>query len=310
LNETKGTLTFIELVEKFDLKDRKNELVTMATGQPGEIAAAATGLLFKFNAIQSIKPLLHKNDSASLILLESMKGKSNSEVLDLVAGVVKDRSLSREIRTTAIQVLGSTWPGEEKLLALVKDAEFDTELEPPAGAVLFNVYRSKIQREAAEYLPAPAAKGTKLPPIKQLLASTGDAKRGQTIFEKHCTTCHKVKDTGVSFGPELSVIGEKLSREGLYRSILYPNEGVSFGYETTLVRLHDGTESMGIIASETPNEFTINFPGGSSVNYNRSVISNTERQQISLMPELASAMSEQDLIDLVEYLVSLKKGSR
>lgn len=309
LNETKGTATFIELAEKFDLKDRKNELVAMATGQPGEIAAAATDLLIKFDAIQTIKPLLHKNDSASLTLLESMKGKSNSEILDLVAGVVNDKRLSPEIRTTAIRVLGSTWPGEEKLLSLVKNAEFDSELKSPAGAVLFNVYRSKIQREAAEYLPPPAAKGTKLPPIKQLLASTGDATRGKSIFEKYCTTCHKVKDAGVSFGPELSVIGEKLSREGLYRSILFPNEGVSFGYETTLVRLNDGTESMGIIASETPSEFRINFPGGASANYNRDVIKNTERQQISLMPELASAMTEQDLIDLVEYLVSLKKRS-
>ena len=308
LDEEKKTLTFIELVEKYNLRDRAKELIAMATGQQGELAAAATALLFKFGAIHSLKPLLHNNDSASLNLVESMRGKGNSEILDLVAGVVTNKKLSPLIRRTAVQVLGSSWLGEEKLLSLVKRADFDDELKPAAGAVLFNVYRSKIQREAADYLSPPAAKGTKLPPIKQLLASTGDVKRGKSLFEQYCTTCHKVKNTGVSFGPELSVIGEKLSREGLYRSILYPNEGVSFGYESTLVKLDDGTESMGIIASETPNEITVNFPGGTSMNYSRSRISKAEKQEISLMPELATGMTEQQLIDLVEYLVSLKKG--
>ncbi len=308
LTEKKGTMTFIELVDKFDLRERQNELVEITKARTDEVAAAATDQLLKFNAIDILKPLLLKDDSSSLFLLENMRGKANAAILDLVASVVNNKNLSSVIRKTAVQVLGSSWPGEERLLSLVKDANFDTELKSTAGAVLFNVYRSKIQREAAEYLPPPAGKGTKLPPIKQLLASTGDAKRGQAIFEKYCTTCHKVKDAGVSFGPELTVIGEKLSREGLYRSIMYPSEGVSFGYESTLVKLNDGTESMGIIVSETPGEIKLNLPGGTSMNYSRDKIAETERQEISLMPELAGAMSEQELVDLVEYLVTLRRG--
>ena len=310
LSEKKSTMTFIELVKKFDLKERQNDLVEMATTQRGEIAAAATDQLFKFNAANVLKPLLHKNDSASLFLLESMRSKGNSDILDLVAAVVNDKTLSLFIRKTAIEVLGSSWPGEEKLLSLVKQTDFDPELKPTAGAILFNVYRGKIQREAALHLPPPATNGTRLPPIKQLLASTGDAKRGRDLFQKYCMTCHKVKDDGASFGPELSVIGEKLSREGLYRSILYPNEGVSFGYESTLVKLNDGRAAMGIVASETPEELILNFPGGTSMTYSRSAIKETERQGNSLMPELAAAMSEQELIDLVEYLVSLKKSAQ
>lgn len=308
LNEKKGTLTFINLVEKFGLKERQNELIEMATSPGVKTASAATELLLKFDAINMIKPLLHKNDTASIALLESMYGKSNSEILNLVAPVVADKTLSPAIRKTAIQVLGSSWPGEERLLSLVKESEFDDLLKPTAGAVLFNVYRSKIQREAAEYLPRPSIKGTTLPSIKQLLASTGNVKNGQVLFDRHCMACHKVKNEGAVFGPELSVIGEKLSREGLYRSILYPNEGVSFGFETTFIKLNDGTESVGIIASETANEITVNFPGGTSTNYTKSTVSKTERQETSLMPEIASAMSEQDLVDLVEYLASLKRG--
>ena len=307
LNEKEGTLTFVNLVEKFGLKNRKNDLLRMASSPGVETASAATELLLKFKSIDIIKPLLHKNDSASLMLLESMRGKGNSDVLNLVSAVISDKNLSPAIRKSAVQVLGSIWPGEERLLLLVKEPGFDNELKPAAGAILFNVYRRKIQHEAAEHLPRPSIKGTNLPPIKQLLASTGNVKNGQILFQRYCATCHRVKDEGVAFGPELSVIGEKLSREGLYRSILYPNEGVSFGYETSLIKLDDGTESIGIITSETPSEIILNFPGGASANYTRGSVSKIERQVTSLMPELAGALSEQDLVDLVEFLGSLKR---
>jgi putative heme-binding domain-containing protein len=241
------------------------------------------------------------------MLLESMKGKGNSDVLDLVTSVISNKNLSPGIRKLAIQVLGSSWPGEERLLSLVKEPGFDNDLKPAAGSILFNVYRGKIQREAAEHLPRPSVKGTNLPPIKQLLASTGDVKNGQALFQRYCAACHRVNDEGVAFGPELSIIGEKLSREGLYRSILYPEEGVSFGYETSLIQLDDGTESIGIIANETQSEITLNFPGGASASYTRNSVSKVERQDTSLMPELAGTLSEQELVDLVEFLGSLKR---
>jgi putative membrane-bound dehydrogenase-like protein len=307
LNEKKGTLTFVNLVEKFGLKERKNDLLKMASSSGVETASAATELILKFKSIDIIKPLLHKNDSASLMLLESMKGKGNSDVLDLVTSVISNKNLSPGIRKLAIQVLGSSWPGEERLLSLVKEPGFDNDLKPAAGSILFNVYRGKIQREAAEHLPRPSVKGTNLPPIKQLLASTGDVKNGQALFQRYCAACHRVNDEGVAFGPELSIIGEKLSREGLYRSILYPEEGVSFGYETSLIQLDDGTESIGIIANETQSEITLNFPGGASASYTRNSVSKVERQDTSLMPELAGTLSEQELVDLVEFLGSLKR---
>jgi putative heme-binding domain-containing protein len=119
--------------------------------------------------------------------------------------------------------------------------------------------------------------------------------------------CHKVNEEGVKFGPELTQIGDKLSKEGIYRSILYPDEGVSFGYESTLVALKDGTESMGIIASETDANLVLNLPGGSSVAFTRDQIESKTKGENSLMPALANAMTTQELIDLVEFLSSLKK---
>ena len=139
------------------------------------------------------------------------------------------------------------------------------------------------------------------------MASTGNSAKGQSIFKTYCISCHKVKQDGVKFGPELSLIGDKLSKEGLYRAILYPDEGVSYGYESTLVKLTDGSESMGIVASETADEIVLNLPGGSPITHPRTKIRETSASDKSLMPFLAGSMTEQELVDLVEYLSSLKR---
>jgi putative heme-binding domain-containing protein len=112
----------------------------------------------------------------------------------------------------------------------------------------------------------------------------------------------------VKFGPELTQIGDKLDKEGLYRAILYPDEGISNGYESVLITLNDGTQSMGVIASETDAAITLTMPGGGSVTHTKDRVKTNERSDRSIMPALAGAMTEQELVDLVQYLSALKKG--
>ena len=307
LLDKEGTMTFVILVEKFGLIDKRHKLLEIAIGEDERAASAATDLLLKFNATDLLKSTLHGNDSTGIRLLQSMRGKGNPEVIALIAEMISDESLPLTTRRSAVQVLGSSWPGEEKLLSLVKQSGFQNDLKPAAAAILFNVYRSRIQREAAEYLPLPSIQGTKLPPIKELLGSSGEKNNGHILFKRYCSTCHKVKDEGSNFGPELSSIGEKLSKEGLFRAILYPNEGVSFGYESTLLKLSDGSEAVGIITSRTAGDILLALPGGATAKYATDRVIKTETIDTSLMPELAGGMSQQDLVDIVEYLASLTK---
>ena len=111
---------------------------------------------------------------------------------------------------------------------------------------------------------------------------------------------------GKKFGPQLDQIGNKLNKEGLYRAVLFPDDGISHGFETTALVLEDGNETLGILSSETDNNIELNQPGGISSSIPRSSIKSVERKTFSLMPSLASSMSEQELIDLVTYLCSLK----
>src|SRR5690606_35926854 len=174
--------------------------------------------------------------------------------------------------------------------------------------VLFNVYRVEIQQEAEKYIARPeSSEGKTLPPVRDLVAGLGNAANGKVVFEQYCQTCHVANGSGTNFGPQLSEIGSKLSREGLYRAIMFPGEGINYGYEAYLLRTKDGSGAMGIIESETDSYIELRMIGGSTSRYNLDDIVSKELMPQSLMPDLSTTMSLQELTDLVEYLVSLKK---
>jgi putative membrane-bound dehydrogenase-like protein len=308
MTDTRGTRSFIDLVEKFSLHDRKADLISLAVANPRtDVSSAAVDLLIKFNAFADLREILVRNDSSTLNLLESLHSKGNREIINLLSGVIVHSKNPLLIRQQAVHTLGSTWPGEDKLLGLVSDKDFPAELKTAAAGVLFNVYRSSIQREAAKFLPPPVARGSALPSVKALVASNGDPRKGETIFQKLCSSCHRAGERGEKFGPELSQIGSKLSKEGLYRAIIYPDEGISHGYATTHVILKDGTQSIGIVTSETDLEIVVALAGGTSSTYKRSDVAELKQSDHSIMPALAPAMEKQELVDLVTYLSGLKK---
>ena len=71
--------------------------------------------------------------------------------------------------------------------------------------------------------------------------------------------------------------------------------------------MEDGSQTAGIIQSETASELTLLMSGGYTTNINSSEIASREEMEQSLMPEnLHAQMSQQELVDLVEYLTTLE----
>ncbi|HEY5919734.1 MAG TPA: PVC-type heme-binding CxxCH protein [Chryseolinea sp.] len=307
LTHSAGTIAFVNLVSKYGLKDRNKELLKIAIDHSSdETGAAAIDLLIRMEGFDLIAKTLAQDNSSSVSLLKCLNGKGNKTVLSDIATIVADSTNSLDVRTTAVQTLGSSWPGEEKLLDLVRQGKIETSLEPIAASVLFNVYRRPIQIEAEKYLKRPTVKGKTLPSIKHLMASSGDVTKGGQTFNTYCTPCHQVQTNGKKFGPQLDQIGNKLTKEGLYRAVLFPDDGISHGFETTALVMNDGNEVLGILSSETDNEIELRQPGGISSKFSKPSIKTKEHRTFSLMPSLASSMSEQELVDLVSFLSTLK----
>jgi putative heme-binding domain-containing protein len=147
--------------------------------------------------------------------------------------------------------------------------------------------------------------------VAELAGRTGDRANGRVAFGKACAVCHQAEGTGSDFGPPLTEIGTKLPKPALYNAILQPNAGIAYNYEGWVVRLRDGRETTGIIVNDTQTELAVKVIGGIVTRYNRSDVESVNALPVSLMPAgLHTALTEQELVDLVEYLSSLRSPTR
>ncbi len=94
----------------------------------------------------------------------------------------------------------------------------------------------------------------------------------------------------------------------MFESILFPSAGISHNYESWLVQTVDGTLMTGVLIGETDNEIQLKDDKGILHKIPVADIEEKKKQQLSIMPaDLHKALSEQDLVDVVEYMMSLKK---
>src|SRR5690606_7287199 len=156
--------------------------------------------------------------------------------------------------------------------------------------------------EAATYLPQQATGNvTSPPPISELLPLTGDIEKGTAVFNKTCSICHQVGDYGNDFGPKLTAIVSKLSKEAQLLSIIQPDAGISFGYEGYRIDLKDGSTMGGIISSRTETDIDLKLPDGSVVPVKTSDVAAITQLENSMMPAgLQHTMTKEDLVNLVE----------
>lgn len=148
---------------------------------------------------------------------------------------------------------------------------------------------------------------------KKLLTVQGDAKRGSELMSMTgkmatCLACHLVNGTGRDFGPDLSYVGARLTREQLLESIHTPSKAMAKGYETWTVALMDGTQQTGFLVHRSDKELTLKLATGQPLSIPNAQIISQKLQPLSLMPEgLLQAMTEQEAADMLAFLSHLKK---
>jgi putative heme-binding domain-containing protein len=155
-------------------------------------------------------------------------------------------------------------------------------------------------------LGAKANEGKALAPISTLIKLTGNPINGAKMFAQNCAVCHQVNDEGMDFGPKLSQIGAKFPKEGQYLSILHPDAGISFGYEGYEVKMKDGSTIAGIIASKTETDLKMKFAGGTVQDYKIADVKSMKKLENSMMTPVYENLSQEELVDVVEYLMTLK----
>ncbi len=137
---------------------------------------------------------------------------------------------------------------------------------------------------------------------REALHLTGSAERGQGLFAKNCSTCHRLGELGYAVGPDLSAVASK-SHEFLLQEIFDPNRNLDSRYVAYQAITDSGRTFSGLLLAETQSNITLRGPEAKDESLVRSELEELVSNRLSLMPEgLEKVLSKQDIADILSYL--------
>lgn len=319
IDSSRGTPEFIKLVEKFKAKNYYPELVELGSHSGKSqtaMDAIRAALSLKQNGLIR-KALASKGDNEKeqnqkLDLIWALGSAGHNGANKILLSIIQDQQEPLVDRREAVRAIAKTRPGAHALLDLAEKGKVDPQLSQTAAAAMSATIMKDVKERAAKLFPAPPTKNNKpLPPINVLAGMKGDVVDGRVMFHTKgtCAKCHVVNGMGKEVGPDLSEIGKKLSREALFESILYPSAGISHNFEAYTVILASGNVVNGLLVNKTDDSITIKDAEAISRTFKMDDVDEIIQQKVSLMPaDLQKILTEEELINIVEYLTTLKKA--
>jgi putative heme-binding domain-containing protein len=312
LQSMRGTPQFVTLVQKFGLKGHEAALLEFAQSKPSDDIAVSAMRIVVANAATDLLKAALKGPKA-VVTADALGNVTHKRAVALLASVLDDAATTGDLRKQAVRSLARTQNGANDLFARTRAGTLPGDLYQTAGEALRGAQFAAVREEAGKVFASSAATPSsgELPPVAELLKRHGDAANGAKVFRRetiNCIGCHQINGEGKDFGPALSEIGTKLGKDVLYQSIIEPSAGISFGFESWSVELKNGDEFYGLVVNETENELTIQDARAIPTTVKKSDIARRAQSKLSIMPTgLPQLMTQQELVDLVEYLATLKK---
>ena len=218
-----------------------------------------------------------------------------------------DPNAARGDRENAATSLAGSEAGGLALLQLAGSSQLPGQFVESVTEVIFRNPSPAVRAMASQYFKRPSRSGEAFPPVTELLKRHGDAARGEKVFSSEasaCVKCHAFAGKGADIGPDLATARTKLGREGILDSILNPSAVIAAGYEPWLIETKDGETYSGFIVSDG-DTVTLKEPAGGTRTIPAKQIASRQQQKLSLMPDnIAAGLTPQELVDVVEYLLS------
>lgn len=140
----------------------------------------------------------------------------------------------------------------------------------------------------------------------------GDPERGRELFEGRgaCTVCHRVGESGPRYAPALTGIGAIRTAATLRRTLTEPDEGMLPINRPVTAVTADGE----VIRGRRLNEDTFNVQlitvAEELVSLDKTTLREFTVGTESAMPDYSEQFDEQEIADLVAYLLTLKGLNR
>lgn len=227
------------------------------------------------------------DDRASQILLDAWKG------------------LGPHCRASVLDALLSRPAWAERLLAAVETGAIaGGELDAGRRERLLSLSNEALRARAAKALRLSEAspRANVLEAYRPALDAPGDQARGEQIFKRHCSLCHRLNGVGFEVGPDLAAVTDR-SPLGLLVAILDPNRAVETKYLQYLVQTDDGRSLVGLLAAETGASVVLRAQEGKETTIARAEIDAMSSTGRSLMPEgMEKDLRPEDVRDLIAFL--------
>lgn len=289
-------------------------------------------LAIRLKALDASQSMKLTGDTFALVKNVLADPASTAAAKIQAAGMLVAAPTSKEQVGELAPLLASIGPVELKtmlpLLKKTKEAELTRQLageiakNPAIASQQESLYRTALADLPVDifetiihpaYTKASEALETKkrqLSPLSEKVIQHGDVAKGKTHFaagKGTCIACHKIGETGRAIGPDLSKIGAIRTERDLLESILFPSNTLARDYEAHIIETSDGQQTMGVIKSHTAEGLLVIDIAGQEKTVPHQTITGDTTLTTSLMPMgLDQTLPEQELLDLVAYLRSLK----
>lgn len=274
--------------------------------QSAELRSEAIAVIRHFPQSASVLEKLALSETDQGLRLLAIESVPATDSLEVWKKLVAD--LSAESPAIRHAVLDRILQQPERTLLLLDALDAGTfkpaELDPVQTGRLQNHADAKIRERVAKIFGSatPADRQQALADYQPALVLEADPQRGQVVFQKNCSTCHKIGNLGVNVAPDISDSRTKTPAQ-LLGDIIQPNRAIDANYIAYQLLTKDGTIASGILTSETSTSITLKQPEAKVITVARSEIEQLKSSGVSLMPDgLEKTIPPQAMADLISFI--------
>ncbi len=210
-----------------------------------------------------------------------------------------------------------TWKGGNSFKGFIENIRKDAlaTFVPESEFAALDALSNKV--EASTTIPnyvAPKGPGKNWS-VDEVVALTAgglngrDFTNGEAMYRSiMCATCHRFNGDGGSIGPDLTGTGNRYTMRDLMENIVDPSKVISDQYDSHEITKKDGSVILGrIVVEENGKVFIMTnpFAPNDQMAINESDIAKKGTRKVSMMPpSLINTLNQDELLDLVAYLVS------
>jgi putative heme-binding domain-containing protein len=158
-----------------------------------------------------------------------------------------------------------------------------------------------------ELRTTPDETAKKMTSLKKLLTTNAmkkaDLAIGRAIFQKTCSSCHRLFDAGGTIGPDITG-SQRTNIDYLLENMLDPSASVAKDFQMELILLDGGRTVSGLVVDESENAVTVQTVNERLV-VPKKEIETRKLSKVSLMPDgLLNSLSKEEVVALVAYLAN------